>query len=118
MAKYQNKTNKEDYKKHSGCGHTKYFPKTGPNAGVQQYLTYGWRLSKGELINVKCTTTSKSKESEKGWFGSIACTFTNLKTGVMAFHWGTMHASTGKVVIDSLAVVCNPKKDYCGTYIK
>lgn len=111
---------KREVVKHSGAKTTKYFPKTGPNAGVEQYLTTGWRLAKGELISFRCVTTSKSKLSDKGWFGSVAVTMTNTKTGVQAFHWGTMHQSTGKVVIDSVAMVLNPKAKnggYAGTYI-
>lgn len=107
--------------KHSGAKLTRYFPKTGANAGVEQYLVTGWRLSRNkELISVRCVTTSKSKLSEKGWYGSVACTFTNTVTGETNFHWGTMHKATGKVVIDKLAVVLNPKAKnggYCGTYI-
>lgn len=120
---YSNSNNQQSNKqtvKHSGSKTTKYFPKTGPNAGVEQYLTTGWRLAKGDLISIKCVTTSKSKLSDKGWFGSVAVTMTNTKTGVQAFHWGTMHQSTGKVVIDSVAMVLNPKAKnggYAGTYI-
>lgn len=112
---------KQEFRKHSGAKLTRYFPKTGANAGVEQYLVTGWRLSRNkELISVRCVTTSKSKLSEKGWYGSVACTFTNTVTGETNFHWGTMHKATGKVVIDKLAVVLNPKAKnggYCGTYI-
>jgi hypothetical protein len=107
--------------KHSGAKTTTYHPKTGPNAAVEQHLTTGWRLSKGELIAIKCVTTEKSKLSDKGWFGSIACTMTNTKTGVVAFHWGTMEKKSGKVVIDSMAFVINPKAKnggYAGTFLK
>lgn len=123
---YQQKKN-NDWKdrpivKHSGAKTTKYFPKTGPNAGFEMHLTTGWRLSGKELISIKAVTTSKSKLSEKsGWYGSVAVTMTNTKTGVVAFHWGTMQASTGKVVVDSLAFVMNPKAKnggYSGTYIQ
>lgn len=106
--------------KHSGAKHTKYYPKTGPNAGIEQHLTSGWRLSNKELISIKATTTSKSKLSDKGWFGSVAVTMTNTKTGANSFHWGTMQESTGKVVIDSMAFVMNPKAKnggYSGTYL-
>lgn len=118
---YQGNQQQAQAVKHSGCKSTKYYPTTGPNKGVEQILTSGWRLSKGELISVRAVTTSKSRLSEKGWLGSIAVTFTNTKTGVMQFHWGTMQSSTGKVVIDKVAVVMNPKAKnggYCGTYIK
>ena len=111
---------KEKAPKHSGAKHTKYFPQTGPNAGVEQHLTSGWRLANRELISIRCVTTSKSKLSDKGWFGSVAVTMTNTKSGVVAFHWGTMQANTGKVVVDSLAMVINPKAKnggYAGTFI-
>lgn len=106
--------------KHSGAKTKRYFPTTGPNAGVEQTLTSGWKLANRELIAIRCVTTSKSKLSDKGWLGSIACTLTNTKTGVLAFHWGTMEHKTGKVVIDSLAMVVNPKAKnggYAGTFI-
>ena len=118
QSNYSNQQNRTV--KHSGAKHTKYFPKTGPNAGVEQHLTSGWRLSKGELISIRCVTTSKSKLSDKGWFGSIAVTMTNTKTGVSSFHWGTMQENTGKVVIDSVSMVLNPKAKnggYAGTFI-
>lgn len=120
---YNNSYNqpKQEIRKHSGAKLTKYFPQTGNNAGQEQYLVTGWKLNRSkELISVRCITTSKSRLSEKGWFGSVACTFTNTTTGETNFHWGTMHKSTGKVVIDKLAVVLNPKArngGYCGTYI-
>lgn len=107
-------------KKHSGAKTTTYEPTSGPNKGQKQYLTTGWRLHQGDLISIKAVTTSKSKESEKGWFGSIAVTFTNTKTGEQNFHWGTMEKKSGKVVVDSLAVVINPKAKnggYAGTYL-
>jgi hypothetical protein len=107
--------------KHSGAKTTRYFPTTGPNKGVEQTLTTGWRLSKGELISIRCVTTSKSKLSDKGWLGSVAVTMTNTKTGANSFHWGTMEHKTGKVVVDSMAFVINPKAKnggYAGTYLK
>lgn len=119
-----NKNNMQQNKptvKHSGAKSTKYHPKTGPNAGVEQCLTTGWRLSKGELISIKCVTTSKSHLSDKGWLGSIACTFTNTKTGQFSFHWGTMEHKSGKVVIDTMAFVINPKAKnggYAGTFLR
>ncbi|MDD5151421.1 MAG: hypothetical protein PHC28_13265 [Flavobacterium sp.] len=106
--------------KHSGAKTTKYFPTTGPNKGIEQHLTTGWKLANRELIAIKCVTTQKSKLSDKGWLGSVACTLTNTKTGIQAFHWGTMEAKTGKVVIDALAMVVNPKAKnggYAGTFI-
>lgn len=115
-----NNNNRKDYVKHSGAKTKKYYPTKGPNAGVEQTLTSGWRLAGRDLISIRCVTTSKSKLSDKGWLGSIACTLTNTKTGQSSFHWGTMHNATGKVVIDSIAMVINPKAKnggYSGTYI-
>lgn len=107
--------------KHSGAKLTKYFPETGENKGVEQFLVTGWRLSQGELISIKAVTTSKSKLSDKGWFGSVAVVFTNTKTGVEAFHWGMMQKSTGKVVVNEMAFVMNPKANnggYAGTFLQ
>ncbi|NWL02386.1 hypothetical protein DM790_16310 [Flavobacterium collinsii] len=116
-----NNNNNQQKVKHSGAKATTYTPNSGPNKGVEQHLTTGWRLSKGELIAIKCVTTTKSNLSEKGWFGSVACTFTNTKTGVQSFHWGTMQKNGGKVVIDSMAFVINPRAKnggYAGTFIR
>ncbi|CAN1538367.1 hypothetical protein MCETHM1_01654 [Flavobacteriaceae bacterium] len=119
-AGYNRMQRKSDFVKHSGAKLTKYFPKSGINAGVEQFLVTGWRLSNKELISIKAVTTSKSKESEKGWFGSVAVTFTNTKTGAQQFHWGTMEKKTGKVVINEMAFVMNPKAKnggYSGTFL-
>lgn len=109
-------------KKHSGAKHTKYFPTTGVNKGFEQNIVNAWKLSKNkELIKVTAVTTSKSKESEKGWFGSVAVTFVNTVTGAKFFYWGTMQKSTGKVIVQDLALVINPKAPnggYCGTFVK
>lgn len=107
-------------KKRSGAMTTTYVPKTGPNKDNTQYFTRGWRATRDGLIVVKCVTTEKSKLSDKGWFGSVSCDVVNTKTGETNFHWGTMEKKTGKVVIDKLGWVINPKarnKGYCGTYI-
>ena len=111
---------KKPVKKHSGAKHTTYTPETGNNKGQKQYLTTGWRLNGRDLISIKAVTTTKSKESEKGWFGSVAVTFTNTKTGEQNFHWGTMEKKTGKVVVNDLTFVMNPKAKnggYAGTFI-
>lgn len=122
---YSNKNNNQNNNskptKHSGAKLTKYFPETGANKGVEQFLVTGWRLSNGELISIKAVTTSKSKLSDKGWFGSVAVVFTNTKTGSEAFHWGMMQKSTGKVVVNEMAFVMNPKANnggYAGTFLK
>lgn len=117
---YNNNQNKPKSKR-SGAKYTTYTPVSGPNQGVEQHLTTGWRLAKGELISIKCVTTGKSNLSDKGWFGSVACTFTNTKTGVRSFHWGTMQKNGGKVVIDSMAFVLNPRAKnggYAGTFLR
>lgn len=117
---YNNNNNKQKVK-HSGAKARTYTPVSGPNQGVEQHLTTGWRLSKGELIAIKCVTTAKSNLSDKGWFGSVACTFTNTKTGVQSFHWGTMQKNGGKVVIDGMAFVINPRAKnggYAGTFLR
>lgn len=113
-------TNNAPKKKHSGAKLTKYHPKTGVNAGVEQFLTSGWRLAGKDLISFSCVTTSKSVLSDKGWFGSIACSVINTKTGAKSFYWGMMQKATGKVVISDMALVLNPKAKnggYCGTFI-
>ena len=119
---YQPYQPQKPIKKHSGAKFTTYTPTTGKNANQLQYLVTAWRLNRSkELISVKAVTTEKSRLSDKGWFGSVAVTFTNTTTGEVHFHWGTMQKSTGKVVIDKLAVVINPKAKnggYCGTYLK
>lgn len=112
---------KKSYTKHSGAKHTTYTPESGNNKGQKQYLTTGWRLANRDLISIKAVTTAKSKLSDKGWFGSVAVTFTNTKTGEQNFHWGTMHKSTGKVVVNALSFVMNPKAKnggYAGTFIE
>lgn len=109
-----------NYTKHSGAKRSKiWYPKDGPNKGMEMKMTYGWHLANGLLISVKAVLTGKSHLSEKGWWGSVAVTFTNTKTGEKNFHWGTMQDSTGKVVIDSLSHVLNPQAPnggYSGTY--
>lgn len=114
--------NNQKLVKHSGAKRSKtWFPKEGPNKGVEMKMTTGWHLANGLLISVKACLTSKSNLSDKGWWGSVAVTFTNTKTGEKNFHWGTMQDSTGKVVIDSLSHVLNPQANnggYSGTYIR
>ncbi|QKJ63831.1 hypothetical protein [Flavobacterium sp. M31R6] len=126
MANYKKKTysnnssDKKDYKKHSGAKNTRYTPKTGANAGVEQHLTTGWRLAGKDLISFSCVTTSKSVLSEKGWYGSVGCSVVNTKTGAKQFYWGMMEKKTGKVVIAEMALVLNPKAKnggYCGTFL-
>lgn len=104
-------------KKRSGAKFTRYANRDG----VERFLTSGWRLIKGkDFITIKCVTTDKSVESEKGWLGSIACSIVNKDTGVKSFHWGTMEKKTGKVVINDLSMVINPRAKnggYAGTFI-
>lgn len=119
-AGYSRTQRKKDFVKHSGAKLTRYTPQSGVNAGVEQHLVTGWRLANRELISIKAVTTNKSNLSEKGWFGSVAVTFTNTKTGQTSFHWGTMEKKTGKVVINEMAFVMNPKAKnggYSGTFL-
>jgi hypothetical protein len=105
----------KEYKKHSGAKYTLYQNKEG----VQQYLTTGWRLNNKQLLSYKAVTTKKSILSEKGWFGSVWLTITNKITGEVNSAWGTMEKSSGKVVVDDLALVMNPRAKnggYCGTF--
>lgn len=114
-------SSKKNGNKHSGATHTTYFPKEGKNKGVEQYITNGWKLSNGQLIKVSCVTTHKSKLGKKGWIGNIFCEVVNTSNGSVTYHYGTMQKSTGKVVIDKLNWVLNPKAPnggYCGTYIR
>lgn len=111
--------NKKPQKK-SGASTRTYTPSQGPNKGQLQSFTFGWRRTKYGFITYSAVTTSKSKLSEKGWYGSIAVEIVNKDTGQSSFAWGTMHKSTGKVVIDSLSLVINPRAKnggYCGTYL-
>lgn len=116
---YNNNSNnnqKKEFKKHSGAKLTLYFNKEG----VQQYLTTGWRLHNRQMLSYKAVTTKKSVLSDKGWFGSVWVTITNKITGEVNSVWGTMHKSTGKVVVSDLALVMNPRAKnggYCGTFI-
>ncbi|UBB90221.1 hypothetical protein J4771_02370 [Candidatus Kaistella beijingensis] len=122
---WNNSTNSSRSKvKHSGAKFTKYINSNGE----EKYLTTGWRLNRNkELISIKAITTKNTSKDtvnkdgeDKGWFGSIAVTFTNTVTGEVNFHWGTMERKTGKVVVDSMAFVMNPRAKnggYAGTFI-
>lgn len=105
-----NNHQKHQSKKHSGAKSKKYTPTAGNNAGKSQIITNGWMYRRRTgLITYKCNTTSKSQLTDKGWIGSIACEVVNRATGQKSFYWGTMEASTGKVVINDLGIVINPK---------
>ncbi|RKS98238.1 hypothetical protein [Chryseobacterium defluvii] len=105
-------------KKRSGAKFTRY----KNDGGTERYLTTGWKLSKTkELITFKCVTTDKSADAGKGWLGSIACSVLNKSNMQKSFYWGCMEAKTGKVVIQELGLVLNPKVKnggYCGTFIQ
>lgn len=120
--KYHLRYQNNPKKKHSGATHKKYIPTSGPNKGQQQYCTYGWMYRKNiGLVTLMCVTTKNSRESEKGWLGSIACTLITKQSGLKSFWWGTMHKATGKVVINDLGIVLNPRAPrggYCGTFMK
>jgi len=111
-----NSNNNQNKKKRSGAKLTRYVN----GNGEEKFLTSAWRKTRYGFIKIKAVTTKDSKESDKGWFGSVAVTFTNLDTGVDQFHWGTMEKKTGKVVIDKLSMVLNPRAKnggYAGSYI-
>lgn len=102
--------NRSQGKKHSGAKTKKYTPTSGVNAGHEMQHTHGWKYRRrGGLVTVSCNTTSKSVLSDKGWYGSVACTVKHVDTGQKAFYWGTMERSTGKVIISDLGWVVNPK---------
>jgi hypothetical protein len=60
-----------------------------------------------------CVPTLNSKsvtyESGKVWITSIACTVTNKQVMTKQLYWGLMEKSTGKVIIQDLGIVLNPK---------
>ena len=111
----------KQFVKHSGAKLTRYTPESGDNKGFEMHLVTAWKLNRSkELISIKATTTSKSKLSDKGWFGSVAVTLTNTTTGETNFHWGTMEKKSGKTVIQSCSMVLNPKAKnggFAGSYI-
>jgi len=112
----RNNNNSGQSRKKSGAKLTRYVN----GSGDEKFLTTAWRKTRYGFIAIKAITTKDSKESDKGWFGSVAVTFTNLDTGVVQFHWGTMEKKTGKVVIDKLSMVLSPRAKnggYAGTYI-
>lgn len=105
----------------SGATSTKYVPKSGSNKGLDQYVTNGWMVSNKQFIQISCVTTKNTQLSEKGWYGNVACTVTNKTAMTESLFWGTMQKSTGKVVINDLNLVLNPKAPnggYTGTYLK
>lgn len=107
---YNNSNRNNAPKKHSGAKSKKYTPTQGKNAGKSQIITNGWMFRRGVgLVTYKCNTTSASQLTEKGWIGSIACEVVNRAAGQKSFYWGTMEASTGKVVINDLGIVISPK---------
>lgn len=116
-----NAGNNRPRKKRSGAKVSKYYPESGVNKGVEQYIVNAWRVTNKQLIKITAVTTYKSKLSDKGWIGSVAVTFVNTKTGQKTFHWGTMQKSTGKVIISETSMVLNPKArngGYAGTFIR
>lgn len=101
--------------KHSGCKLSRYTPTQGANKGVQQSIVNGWMCHKGQpMLNFTAVTTSKSKLSDKGWYGSVAVTVINKSDMSKEFYWGTMEKATGKVIISDLGIVMNPKGGYKG----
>lgn len=108
-------------RKRSGAKMSKYTPTQGANKGQQQIIVNGWRKNRQGFTKFTAVTTKFSKDGGKGWIGSIFVTVTNVSTGQESKYWGTMQSSTGKVVIDALGIVMNPKAPnggYCGTFSK
>ena len=118
---YQPNQYNQPRKKKSGAKSKRYTPNNGNNAGKGMIHTHGWRYSKrAGLITYSCNTTSKSVKKDSGWIGSIACEVMQVDSSQKAFYWGVMEAATGKVVIQDLGIVINPKANnggYCGTFI-
>jgi hypothetical protein len=107
--------------KKSGSTHRTYVPTKGANKGKTQLITNGWFIANKNLMNVTCVTSKFSKLGDKGWIGSVSCEVVNTVTGEVHNHWGSMQKSTGKVVIDKMNMVVNPKAangGYCGSYIR
>lgn len=92
-----------------GCSSKKYVPTSGDNKGKNMIIVNGWKKTKTDFLTIKCNTTSKSAKSEKGWIGSIACTVTSKNTGQQQFYWGSMHADSHMVKIDTIGLVLIPK---------
>lgn len=112
--------NRSRQPKKSGAKHKSYVPNDGPNKGNNQYFTFGWRRTRYGFITYSCVSTKKSKVLDSGWMGHIAVEVVNKDTGQSTLHWGTMEKKTGKVVVDSLSIVINPRAKnggYCGTYL-
>ncbi|WP_417290940.1 hypothetical protein [Corallibacter sp.] len=110
-------------KKKSGAVTGKYTPtsKKSANRGVEQHYTNGWMVRDKQMISISCVTTKHTNLSNKGWFSGVYCKLINKTTGYQTEYWGTMQKSTGKVVIDDLSIVINPKAKnggYCGTYLR
>ncbi|WP_162128202.1 hypothetical protein [Flavobacterium phycosphaerae] len=104
--------------KKSGCKLTKYYPETGANKGVQQFLFTAWKKSEHGFLSVRAVTTSKSQQpNNSDYMGSIAVTIINKDTGSKTFYWGVMHVKDEKVRIPELGWVLNPKANnggFCG----
>ncbi len=109
------------YVKKSGCKTGRYTNKEYTNKETGEIVkaedkpyTQGWKASKGiGIISIFCAPTSKSRvvRSENGvdWITSIACTITNKKLMTKTLSWGLMDKRTGKVIIQDLGIVLNPK---------
>lgn len=121
---YQKRTKEYDpktYVKKSGCKTGRYSNKEYANKSTGQIVpseskpyTQGWKASKRfGLISFMCVPTSNSKsvtsESGKVWITSIACTVTNKQAMTRQLYWGLMEKTTGKVIIQDLGIVLNPK---------
>lgn len=107
----------EQKKKKSGAG---YKLAVSKSTGEQKPCTWGWKANKFTGITkffcapCKHTKTVTSPSSGKIWHCGVACTITNATLGTSTFHFGMMEASTGKVIIDKLGIVINPKANNGG----
>ena len=113
--------NRQQGAKKSGAKHSTYFPESGPNKGVEQHIVNAWMVRDKTLFKITAVTTSKSKLSEKGYYGSVAVDIVNTKTGQKQFYWATMHKASGRVLISEMTLVINPKArngGYCGTFLR
>lgn len=110
-----NYRNNEQKKKKSGAG----FKLAVTKNGEQKPCTWGWKANKYTgLTKFFCAPCKHTKSVISGtgrtWLCGVACTITNSMSGTSTFHFGMMDLSTGKVIIDKLGIVINPKANNGG----
>lgn len=122
MGKYfTTDSNGKKVPKKSGASHSTYVPTKGANKGNNQYITNAWCIIKGDLYNFSCVTTKESRLKKSGWFGNVRIEMLNKVTAEKKTLWSSMEKKTGKVLIDELSFVLNPKAPnggYCGTFTR